>query len=85
MVHDGAGQVRGTGILNAVDAAAHKVRLTHGPIAEMGWPAMTMDFVVARSVDLSLLRPHRRVTFVMQQDPGGFYQIESIAPAEGDQ
>jgi hypothetical protein len=49
----GAGQVRGTGILNAVHPAAHMVRLTHDPIAEMSWPAMTMGFVVARSVDLS--------------------------------
>ena len=85
MVHDGAGHVRGTGIVNAVDAAAHKVRLTHGPISEIGWPSMTMDFVVAPSVDLSSLRPNRRVNFIMQQGPGGMYEIQSITPAGGDQ
>jgi Cu(I)/Ag(I) efflux system protein CusF len=85
MAHDGAGHVRGTAILNAVDAAAHKVRLTHAPISEIGWPTMTMDFVVAPSVDLSSLRPNRRVNFVMHQDPDGLYEIESITPAGGDQ
>ena len=85
MVHDGAGHVRGTGIVNAVDVAAHKVRLTHGPISEIGWPSMTMDFVVSPSVDLSSLRPNRRVNFIMQQGPAGMYEIESITPAGGDQ
>ncbi len=85
MAHDGAGHVRGTGILNAVDPAAHKVRLTHAPISEIGWPSMTMDFVVARSVDLTSLRAGRRVNFIMHQDPSGTYKIESITPAGGDQ
>jgi Cu/Ag efflux protein CusF len=41
--------VRGTAIVNAVDPTAHKVKLTHSPIAEIGWPAMTMEFLVAPS------------------------------------
>jgi Cu/Ag efflux protein CusF len=83
MTHDDQKHVRGTAIVNAVDPAAHKIKLTHSPIAEIGWPAMTMEFLVAPSVDLSAVRPNRRVNFIMEQGPGGMYEILAIRPAEG--
>ena len=36
--------------LIAVDPKARTVNLSHGPIAALGWPAMTMDFGVAEGV-----------------------------------
>jgi Cu/Ag efflux protein CusF len=83
MAHDDHSHVRGTAIVNAVDPTAHKVKLTHSPIAEIGWPATTMEFLVAPSVDLTAVRPNRRVNFIMEQGPGGMYQILAITPAEG--
>jgi Cu/Ag efflux protein CusF len=83
MAHDDHSHVRGTAIVNAVDPTAHKVKLTHSPIAEIGWPAMTMEFLVAASVDLSAVRPNRRVNFIMEQGPDGMYEILAITPAEG--
>ncbi|MBI2736863.1 MAG: copper-binding protein [Rhodospirillales bacterium] len=76
-------QVQGTGMLNAVDAAGHKVTLNHNAIPAIGWPAMTMDFSVAQSVDLRSLKPGTHVNFTMQRGGDGMYVIQSIAPAGG--
>ena len=35
------------GTINAVDAAARSANVTHGPLAEIGMPGMTMDFALA--------------------------------------
>ena len=35
---------KGSGTVTAVDMAAGKITLDHGPIAELEWPAMTMGF-----------------------------------------
>jgi Cu/Ag efflux protein CusF len=35
---------KGTGTVTAIDKAASKITLNHGPIPEVGWPAMTMAF-----------------------------------------
>lgn len=33
-----------TGTIEAVDTAAGKITIAHGPVAELQWPAMTMNF-----------------------------------------
>jgi len=83
MVHEGHNDAHGTGIVNSVDAAQHKVNLTHQPIPEIGWPAMTMEFPVAPAVDLSAIKPGSRVNFTIEQGQGGMYEIKAIAPAGG--
>ncbi|WCP15679.1 hypothetical protein sphantq_04163 [Sphingobium sp. AntQ-1] len=35
---------KGTGTVTAIDKATGKITLSHGPIPEVGWPAMTMGF-----------------------------------------
>jgi Cu(I)/Ag(I) efflux system periplasmic protein CusF len=40
----GAKMGKGTGTVTAIDKAAGKITLEHGPIPEVGWPAMTMAF-----------------------------------------
>jgi Cu/Ag efflux protein CusF len=35
---------KGTGTVTAIDKTAGKITLIHGPIPEVGWPAMTMGF-----------------------------------------
>jgi Cu/Ag efflux protein CusF len=57
--------------------------LSHGPISTIGWPAMTMDFAVAPSVDLQAVKPGTRVNFTIEQGEGGMYVIQSITPAGG--
>jgi Cu/Ag efflux protein CusF len=83
MAHAGHNDAHGTGIVNSVDAAQHKLNLTHQPIPEIGWPTMTMEFPVAPAVDLSAIKPGSRANFTIEQGQGGMYEIKAIAPAGG--
>ena len=85
MAHAGHNDAHGTGTVNSVDPAQHKINLSHQPISELGWPAMTMDFPVAAAVDLKPIKPGARVNFTIEQQPGGMYEIQAIAPAGGNQ
>lgn len=82
MAHAGHNDAHGTGTINAVDAAAHKLNLSHGPISELGWPAMTMEFPVAPTVDLRALKPGMKVDFTIEQGQMGPV-IQSVTPAAG--
>lgn len=35
---------RGSGVITKLDSASGEVTLQHGPVTELGWPAMTMTF-----------------------------------------
>jgi Cu/Ag efflux protein CusF len=80
MVHAGHNDAHGTGTVDSVDPAQHKVTLSHNPIPEIGWPAMTMEFPVKPSVDLNALKPGSRVNFTIEKGQGGMYEIQSITP-----
>ena len=41
---------KGTGTVTAIDAAGGKITLDHGPIPELGWPAMKMAFKATSAV-----------------------------------
>ena len=41
---------KGTGMVTAIDAAGGKITLDHGPIPELGWPAMKMAFKATSAV-----------------------------------
>jgi Cu/Ag efflux protein CusF len=83
MAHSDHGHAQATGTVNSVDAAAHKLNVSHGPIPAIGWPAMTMDFAVAPSVDLRAVKPGTRISFTIEQGDDGMYVIQSITPAGG--
>jgi Cu/Ag efflux protein CusF len=83
MTHAGHNDAHGTGTVNSVDPAQHKLNISHQPIPEIGWPAMTMEFPVAPSVDLTAIKPGARVNFTIEQQPGGMYEIRAITPAGG--
>lgn len=81
--HEGHAHTKGTGTLNAVDAAGHKVNISHKPIPELGWPAMRMDFTVADTVDLKALPAGSQVQFVLEKNKNGKFEIQSITPVGG--
>jgi Cu/Ag efflux protein CusF len=85
LVHDGAGDAHATGTVNAVDPAQHKINLSHTAIPSLGWPAMTMEFAVARSVDLSRVKPGARVNFSIQKGKDGMFEVQSVQPAGAGQ
>ncbi|MDB5406653.1 MAG: cation transporter [Rhodospirillales bacterium] len=81
MAHEGHSDAHATGTVNSVDAAQHKLNISHGPISAIGWPAMTMDFPAAPAVDLTSLKPGSRVDFTLVKGKDGMYQVESVKPA----
>jgi Cu(I)/Ag(I) efflux system periplasmic protein CusF len=83
MAHEGHNDAHGAGTVNSVDPAQHKLNVSHDPIPQIGWPAMTMDFPVVPSVDLRSVKPGMRVNFTIEQGQGGMYEIRSLAPAGG--
>ncbi|MBY0510159.1 MAG: copper-binding protein [Rhodospirillaceae bacterium] len=80
LAHEGHSDAHGKGVVNAVDAATHKVNLSHEAISALGWPAMKMDFAVAPSVDLKALQPGTAVEFTIEKNKAGTFEIQSIKP-----
>ncbi|WP_225890120.1 copper-binding protein [Indioceanicola profundi] len=60
--------VVGTGTVKGLDAAKGTVKLAHDPIPALKWPAMVMDFKVAKDVDLGSLSAGQQVEFALGQD-----------------
>lgn len=69
------------GVIAAVMPGEHRLSMNHEPIAELGWPAMTMDFDVADGVDLSTFTPGMRVRFELHQLDQYRYRIAGMAAA----
>jgi len=64
-------------------ARAGTVTLSHAPIPEIGWPAMTMDFAVDLAVPASGLAPGARVRVRLERGGDGGYRVVDARPAEG--
>jgi Cu(I)/Ag(I) efflux system membrane fusion protein len=66
----GAGnQAQGT--VEEIDAKAGTITLSHGPVASLKWPAMTMDFKIANESLLKALKPGARVEVeFVERQPG---------------
>ena len=69
-----------TGTITAVNPANHKITFDHGPIPAINWPAMSMEFAVASSVDLAKLKTGDKVDFTLSGS-GGTYTVQSISPS----
>ena len=72
---------KGEGSVDAVDLAQKSVSLTHGPIASLKWPGMTMDFKVKDPVLLRTLKPGQNIGFEFVAEAGGEYVIVRAQPA----
>lgn len=57
---------RGSGVVTAIDPKAAKVTIKHGPIAALGWPAMTMAFTAIPPALLKTVKVGQRVDFAMR-------------------
>jgi Cu(I)/Ag(I) efflux system periplasmic protein CusF len=72
----------GQGKINSIDTEKHSVNITHEPIEALKWPAMTMDFPVAKEVDLSGFKADDFVTFTLKQGDDGSYIIVGLNGTE---
>jgi len=60
-----------TGTLDAIDAKAGSVTVTHGPVASLKWPGMTMDFVLANPSLTERLKPGSAIAIeFVERQPG---------------
>ena len=57
----------GTGVVKAIMADEGKINLQHDPIDALGWPSMTMDFVLDDGVDVSALAVDEEVMFQLEE------------------
>jgi Cu(I)/Ag(I) efflux system membrane fusion protein len=71
---------KGVGTVEGIDAKAGTLRLNHGAVASMKWPAMTMEFKVANSSLLKDVQPGQRVAFEFVARSTGDYVVTSIGP-----
>ncbi|GJL94276.1 MAG: hemolysin D [Hyphococcus sp.] len=69
------------GVLEEIMPEHRKVRLNHGPIPALGMSAMTMNFTVMKSVDLSAFEPGARVQFSIGEHEGNPYVIHQMETA----
>ena len=59
------------GKVDAIDAKAGTVTISHGPVESLKWPAMTMDFALANSALIGNLKPGAAVAFsFVERKPG---------------
>jgi len=79
------GVVFGSGIVEAVDVEAGRIRVSHGPIEDLGWGAMTMEFDVLDKVDLSSIQIGQNIRFSLRPSAVGDYQISIIQHGEAVQ
>jgi Cu(I)/Ag(I) efflux system membrane fusion protein len=77
-----------SGTLDTIDLKAGSVTITHGPVASLKWPAMTMDFALANSALVDKLKPGAAIRFeFVERQPGEWVitRIEPAAPAAAHQ
>ncbi len=70
----------GQGTVQAVDLSRRTLNLAHEPIAELGWPGMTMDFAVDETIDLGGIEAGQVVDFTIRKRGDGAFVIDRIRP-----
>ena len=86
--NDNHQSVFGSGIVEALDKATRRIRISHGPIDALGWTAMTMEFDVLSGVNLETIKLDQNIHFSLSQSKVGDYVIDMIhqpAPAGIDE
>jgi Cu/Ag efflux protein CusF len=68
------------GVVRKLDRAAGKVTLAHGPLSDLGMPAMTMAFAVKDAGWLKQLKEGDRIRFVADRVNGAFVVVR-LEPA----
>lgn len=68
----------GRGVVTMIMADERSVKLRHEAIAELDWPAMTMNFEVMATVDLAQLSVNDQIHFSLLKTPDGGFVIDQI-------
>ncbi|MFD2174711.1 copper-binding protein [Rhodobacter lacus] len=64
--------------LNAIGEGT--INVSHGPIKEIGWPAMTMDMPLMQGVSLpENVKPGDQILLMLSPDADGMYGVSGVA------
>ncbi|MDR2113507.1 MAG: efflux RND transporter periplasmic adaptor subunit [Candidatus Accumulibacter sp.] len=74
----GAVSHRAEGQIEDIDPASGALNVSHGPVATLNWPAMTMEFKAAHAALLEGLRPGERIAFEFVERGQGEWVITSL-------
>lgn len=80
MDHSAMAGVHAEATINSIDG--DKVNLSHGPIAEIGWPAMTMDLAILEGAEIGDVAAGDKAMMMLEKGPDGLYGIRALMPAE---
>jgi RND family efflux transporter MFP subunit len=70
-----------SGTLDSVDPKAGTASISHGPVATLKWPAMTMSFALANPAQFDGVKPGDAIAFeIVERKPGDFV-ITKVQPA----
>ena len=67
-----AGAIAGTGVIQGIDKDNGKVKLTHEPIAALGWPKMTMVFRLKDGSLANQVKEGDKVDFTLEKSASGY-------------
>jgi RND family efflux transporter MFP subunit len=71
------------GTVTSMDAKTGEVSISHGAVATLKWPAMTMEFKAANDALLKDLKPGSVVAFEFVERQSGEWVITGVKPAAG--
>jgi Cu(I)/Ag(I) efflux system membrane fusion protein len=71
---------RATGRIEKISPDA--LTLSHGPVASLEWPAMTMDFAKPSPGTFADVRVGQEVEFTFHESPQGGYVLDQVQPAK---
>lgn len=78
--HEGMEGIHAEATLNSLgDGMAN---ISHGPIAEIGWPAMTMDLTVLDGAEVDGVKAGDEVMMMLEKGEDGMYAIRALMPKE---
>ncbi|SHM66737.1 Cu(I)/Ag(I) efflux system protein CusF [Roseovarius litoreus] len=78
--HEGMAGVHAAATVNSIgDGMAN---ISHGPIAEIGWPAMTMDLPMMEGAEIEGVEAGDEVMMMLEKGEDGMYAIRALSPKE---
>jgi len=76
--HESMEGVHAEATLNSIDG--NTANISHGPIAEIGWPAMTMELTVLDGAEIDGVKVGDEVMMMLEKGEDGMYAIRALTP-----
>lgn len=65
-------------VVNSINSTDRMVNISHGPIKDLSWPAMTMDMKVAQNVDMDVFHKGEEIMVSLSRDGKGIFEIVKV-------